>query len=907
MRRTRKLFVRLFGLFEKNRRERDLAEEIESHLQLHIADNIRAGMSPGAARREALLKLGGVERTKDEYRDQRSIPTLESLLQDLRYAARMLRRSPGFTAVAVLSLALGIGANATIFSVINSLMLRALPVRNPEQLVTIGDNDGQTRTNYFKGYGQYQKFRQLTQVFSSVAAVGNVDRSNVAINGTGGGMDTAQVRVALVSGNYFSMLGVQPLIGRTLTPDDDRVPGGHPVAMIGYGYWERRFALSSGVIGRTLTLNGTTYTIVGVTPRGFLGDWVGRPTDLWLPIMMQAQVMPEGRVGVRIVGRLKPGVIIQQAQAAAEVVHQRDLREFWPNPTPERMQYMARLHVALAPAGAGFSPQRDSYGASLTILMAVVGVVLLIACANVTNLLLARSAARQREMAVRRAIGAGHLRLLQQLFTESVLLALMGGALGLLFSVWATNALSAAVGSGPVLLGSRSPSPWISLDLHPDWRVLSFTAGLCLLTGILFGLAPAFRSAGTSLSPALIGRGAVSGSAGGRFRLGRVLVVSQVALSLVLLIVAGLFVRTLHNLKSADLGVDRQHLLLIWAAPGQAGHRGPELAAFWRTLRDRLASLPGVLSASESSIGLLTGIDGGGPSEMLRVEGRPPKPGLLMWQAVIAPRFFETVGVTLLGGRDLNERDNEAGAPQVAVINETMARFFFGGENPIGKHFGSGRDIGTPVEIVGVVRDAKHGAPGTIRGMWYVPYRPDSGLGTMCVVVRAAGPAAGMAARVRQELRAMDASLPVLKIDTVDEQLDTVLVQERLTASLAGMFGGLAAILACLGLYGVMSYTTARRTNEIGIRMALGSTRLEVLHLVLMESLLMIVIGTAIGISAALGATRLISTKLFGITATDPITIAAAALLMIAVGALAGFLPAQRASRVDPIAALRYE
>jgi predicted permease len=907
MRSLRAFLLRLGGLFGKRRRDLNLAEEIYSHLQMHMADNLRAGMNPEDARRQALLKFGGVESAKESYRDRRSIPMLETLVQDLRYGLRTLRRSPGFTAVAVLSLALGIGANATIFSGINSLMLRTLPVRNPEQLVTIGDNDGQTRTNYFKGYGQYQKFRQLTQVFSVVSAVGNIDRSNVAINGTGGGMDPGQVRVALVSGNYFPMLGVQPLIGRTLTSDDDRVPGGHPVAVIGYGYWERRFALAADVIGRTLTLNGTTYTIVGVTPRGFLGDWVGRPTDLWLPIVMQAQVVPEGRVGVRIVGRLKPGVTIQQAKAAAEVIHQRDLREFWPNPTPEQIQYMARLHVALAPAGGGFSPQRDSYGTSLTILMAVVGVVLLIACANVANLLLARSAARQREMAVRRAIGAGHMRLVQQLLTESVLLALMGGALGLLFSVWATNALAAAVGSGPVLMDSRSSSPWISLDLHPDWRVLSFTAGLCLLTGVLFGLAPAFRSVKTSLSPALTGRGAVSGSAAGKFRLGRVLVVSQVALSLVLLIVAGLFVRTLRNLKSTDLGVDRQHLLLIWAAPGQAGRRGPELAAFWRTMRDRLASVPGVLSTSTSSLGLLTGIDGGGPSEMLRVEGRLPKPGLLMWTAVISPRFFETTGMPLLGGRELNERDTEASAPQVAVINETMARFFFGGENPIGMHFGSGSDIGTPVEIVGVVKDAKHGAPATKRGMWYVPYRPNSGLGTMCVEVRAAGPAAGIAARVRQELRSMDASLPVLKIDTVDEQLDTVLVQERLTGSLSGMFGGLAATLAYLGLYGVMSYTTARRTNEIGVRMAMGATRADVLRMVLKESWVLVAAGIAIGLPLTLAVARLISAKLFGVSATDPMTIGGASLLMIAVAALAGFLPAQRASRVDPMVALRYE
>jgi predicted permease len=908
MRRLRAFLIRFGGLVRK---EHDFTEEIESNLQLHIADNLRAGMTPEHARREALLKLGGVERTKEEYRDRRTIPVLETLVQDLRYGLRMLRRSPAFTATAVLSLALGIGANTAIFSVIDALMLRTLPVQNPEQLVMFFvvepgfSSDVQSADSR-----RFQKYRDLRQVFVAISGICLIDRFNVVVNGEGGGVDAGLTRVALVSGNYFSMLGVDSQIGRALTSDDDRIPGGHPVVVISNAYWQRRFASSPDALGRTLMLNGTTYTIIGVSPRTFTGEWVGRPADLWIPMMMQAQVMPErptllsgGGGWLRIVARLKRGVTISQAQAAAQVAYQQNLREIWPHPTPQQTRFMTEARLELKPAARGYSPQRDTYGQSLAILMILAGAVLLIACANVANLLLARSSARQREMAVRLAIGAGRARIVRQLLAESVLLAAMGGAVGLLLSVWATKALGAAVGTGPVQLDSRLPSPWASFDLHLDLPILAFNAGLCLLTGILFGLAPAFRLSKTSLSPALGGRGAVAG----RYGLGKFLVVFQISLSLLLLIGAGLFVRTLQNLRTQDLGIDRQHLLLAWAAPGQTGRQGTALGNMVRTVQQRISSLPGVLSASVSSIGLLTGGDGGGYSDMLKIPGHAPKPGMFGVQAVVAPGFFATAGMPLLAGHDFREQDTEGKAPQVAIVNETFARFFFGNENPIGNRFGMQKDVGYPLEIVAVVRDGKHGTPREKRAVWYVPYRKNTGLASMCIVIRTARNPLGIVSSIRNELREIDPNLPVFRIDTVEEQLNTVLVQERMIATLAGFFGILAGLLACLGLYGVMSYTAARRTNEIGIRMALGATRFDTLGMVLQESLLIVVVGIAIGVPAALAAMRLISARLFGVSTADPLTVVGAVLLMTLAGILAGLLPARTASKVDPMVALRHE
>lgn len=840
---------------------------------------------------------------------------LEQLGQDLRYAARMLRRSPGFTAVAVLSLAFAIGANTAIFSLIDALMLRNLPVQSPEQLVYIYETG--RRTTYDFPHPTFQKFSELTQVFSGVSANWLIDRSNVTANGPTGGLDDGRVRVGLASGNYFSNLGVNAVIGRTFTQDDDRVEGGHPVAVMSYGYWERRFARAPDVVGRTLTLYGTTYDIIGVTGRGFTGDWAGKPTDLWIPFMMHSQVIPELRGGLQrlptlIIGRLNPGVTGEQAQAACQVLFQQLLRdEAGPNSTPQRLQQIAQQQIQLEPAGQGHSPRRQSQSRPLTILMIVVGAVLLIACANVANLLLARSSARQREMAVRLALGAGRGRIVRQLLTESVLIATMGGALGLVLAIWGTNVLTSTMASGPASIRNDIYPPFlvgVSLDVHLDARIFAFTAAVCLLTGILFGLAPGFRSSKTSIAPALTGRGAGSGSSGGKFGPRNALVISQVALSLILLIGAGLFARTLYKLKGQDLGWDREHVLLVSTAPVQTGRADAELPDFGRTMLERLSSLPGVRSATMSVGGMLNGSDGGDSSEALKIADQTPKAGLILGRVTVAPGFFETVGVPLFAGRDFTEQDTDK-APRVAIISETMARFFFGNENPIGKRFGWRGDAGYGTEIVGVAKDAKYGTLRDERGIYYVPYRQSERFlrAMWCVAVRAVGNPSGLAARVRQELREVDPNLPVLRINTAEDQLNDVLVQERLIATLSGFFGALGVLLACLGLYGVISYTVTRRTNEIGIRLALGGTPADVLRMVLRESILLVLAGIVIGVPGTLAATSFLSSLLFGISSSDTLTIVGASLLMIAIAGLAGFLPARRASRVDPMVALRYE
>lgn len=843
---------------------------------------------------------------------------IEQVGQDLRFALRMLRSSPGFSAVAVLSIALGVGANTAIFSAIDSLMFRTLPVRSPEQLVvfvgkyvnTVGASSSQ-RTSYDFPHPTLERFRELEDVFSDVSGIWEVDRSNVAADGPADVQDAGQTSVGLTSGNYFSTLGANALIGRTFTMDDDRIPGGHPLAVISSNYWERRFSRDPNVLGRTLTLNGTTYSIIGVAQRGFTGDWVGRRTDLWIPFMMASQVMPEvpggpSKFPARVIGRLKPNVKIEQAQAGAQVVlHQNLMERAGPNPTPQRMQWIALQRLELEPAARGYSPQRNTFGQPLAILMIVVALVLLIACANVANLLLVRSAARQREMAVRRALGAGRLRIVRQTLTESVLLAILGGAVGLAISAWGTNALAAFVRSGPV--GGAAPLS-IDLDLTSDARVLVFATALCLFTGVLFGLVPSLRSSNVSLTPLLTGRGATATGSPGRFGFGKALVISQVALSLILLIGAGLFIRSLRNLRTQDLGFDREHVLLVWTAPVQTGRVGPALPDLYQRMQERLSNLPGVLSAMVSTGGMLQGGDEGGLSETLKVEGQEPKPGLVIREVTVTPGFFETLGMPLLAGRDFTDQDTDK-SPSVAIISETMARFYFGDENPVGRRFAGSGEAGSGTEIIGVVKDAKHGTPRDKRGIEYVPYRQNTRVLRLpwCAAVRTAGSPTAIASSVRQGLKELDPNLPVLKIATIDEQLDGVLLKERLIAALSGFFGVLSVLLACLGLYGVISYSVVRRTNEIGIRLAMGGTPAGVLRMMLKESLTLVLVGIVIGVPATLATSRLISSLLFGIGAADPLTLVAATLMIVTVAGLAALLPALRASRVQPMIALRYE
>ena len=610
---------------------------------------------------------------------------------------------------------------------------------------------------------------------------------------------------------------------------------------------------------------------------------------------------------MRLVGRLKPGVALEQAQAATQVVNSQIVAAS--GLSQETIHHDGLdIPVRLDLAARGYSPQRKSFAQPVIIIMIVVGLVLTIACVNVANLLLARSAARRREMAIRRALGAGRMRIIRQLLTESILLAVLAGALGLVFAVWGKALIVKFMASGPAV-GAASELVSIDLDLTTDARLLGFTAAVCVLTGILFGLAPAFRGSNVSLAPGLTQRGAGPDSSGTRGGPAKLLVIPQVALLLVLLVGTGLFVRTLQNLRALDLGFDREHLLQIWTAPYQIGRVGPALAPLYQQTQDRLSALPGVVSVSVSTRGLLNGLEGNtGTSDALRVEGQPPKSGQRLARALITPGFFDTVGMKVLDGRDFTDRDTDV-SPFVAIINETMAQFYFGDEYAIGKRFAMGHDVGFPRQVVGIVKDAKYDTPREKTPlMLYLPYRQATGqLSDMCVAVRTTGSPASMAATIRQEFQGVDRSMPVLKVNSIEDQLTDVLVQERMVTALAVFLGVLAVLLASLGLYGVISYTVAGRTNEIGIRMALGATGPDILRMVLKETLVLVLIGVALGVPLVFATTRLTSAMLFGVSAVDPLTIAAASVLMIAVATLAGLLPSRRASRVDPMVALRYE
>jgi predicted permease len=833
---------------------------------------------------------------------------IDDLFRDLRYACRMFRRGPGFVAAAVLSLALGIGANTAMFSIVDRLMFRPLPVRDPSQLVILRSAQRVT-----VDYETFDALRERAPGVADLSAIVRTDRYNVGMGANR--LDEGPVRLALVSGTYFSTLGVNAAIGRTLTAEHDR-PGLQPVAVISDSYWETRFARAPDVVGHTLTFNGDAYEIIGVAPRGFSGEWVGRPADLWIPIVNQPRIMLEiplglAKTGVVTIGRLHSEVTLPQADAALQIAFHLALRESaGANPTPQQLQEIARERLLVEEAGRGYSPQRQSFGQSLTILMIAVGLVLLVACANIANLLLARSEARLREMAVRTAIGAARSRIVRQVLTESVLLATMGGLLGLAFARWATSILAVFMRSGPV---GNAVALSMDLDVQPDARFLAFTAVLCLVTGVLFGLAPAVRASSVTLAPSLTGRGVDSTGTRGRFRPGKLLVVSQVAVSLVLLIGAGLFLRTLRNLTTQDLGFDREHLLLIWTLPGQTGGRGAGASDFWQRVQQGLSSVPGVISASASNQGVLNGSDLSGLSNgpAIRVEGEAPLPsGPPGLRAFVAPGFFKTMGVPLVAGREFTEQDTAA-APRVVIISQTMARYYFGDRNPVGRRLGFPEDAGTTTEIIGLARDFTGGTPREVTrkpAQTYFSYRDKEAarrLRAMTIAVRTQGDPRAIAATLRRELRNVDPNLPVLKIDTVDEQLNDVLVQERLVASLSAFFGALAVLLACVGLNGVISFTVARRTSEMGIRLALGATRGQVLWAVLKESLVLVAAGLVTGVPAALALTRLVASRLFGVGPTDVATIAGAVAVIVALSAVAGLLPAQRAACVDPMLALR--
>jgi macrolide transport system ATP-binding/permease protein len=839
---------------------------------------------------------------------------MRTLIQDLRYGFRTTLKTPGTTAVVILSLALGIGANTAIFSLIDALMLKSLPVRNPEQLVLYGDGSNrgfvsgiEGRWNIFS-YPLYEYLRDHQKSFQGVCAFRTeLDRLSVRPSGTGGNEPAQLAWGRLVSGNYFAVLGVQAVLGRTLTARDDR-PEARPVAVMSYEYWSRRFGRSPAVAGQVLNINGTLFTVAGVTPPEFFGESVESGlADFWLPVSLQPQVMyfesalKTTEVNwINLIGRLKPGVGMEQAQADAGVAfHQFLTREAAAAKLSEEEQTRLRKsYITLTPGSAGISNLRFHYSRPLQVLLAVVALVLVIACANVANVLLSRSAAREKEISMRLALGAGRARLVRQLLTESTLLACLGGLLGVLFAAWGVSALVAAVSEGSA-----------PLNVTPDARMLGFTLGISLLTGILFGLAPALRASRLELAAAL--KGSTAGATRGmRWGMAKTLVIAQGALSLPLLVGAGLFLATLDQLQTQDLGFKQDHVLEVGIDAKIAGYLPGQLESLYRSLLDRVNGLPGVRVASLS---LYSPMSNDNWSGQVSVEGYTPPPHQAadtqwVW---VGPRYAETAGMKLLLGRDLQARDTAA-APKVAVVNESFVHRYLANQYPVGRRFSMNVPANEyEVEIVGVVKDFKFNDPR--QEFWPVVFMPlvqasmvPASYAAYLEVRTAAEPAA-MASAIRQAIQAVDKNLPVTGVRTLAEQIGQSLNRERLIARLSTFFGLLALLLACVGLYGVVAHAVARRTSEIGIRMALGARRGDILRMVLREAMLLVLLGAAAGLLAALGLARFIASQLYGIHASDPRTLAAAAALLLAVAAVAGYLPARRASRVQPMTALRME
>ena len=882
--------LRLRSLFRRDHVERDLDEELTYHLEQKTDAYMTHGLSPEEAQRAALRDMDGIEQRKEQCRDARGVGWIEDLMRDLRYAVRTLRCSPGFTATVVLSLALGIGANTAIFSVMDGLMLRMLPVRDPAQLVRI---QGATYVEFLKLHVTfdvfprtvYEHFRDHNQVFTDMFAFHDLDRPEIAIDGRTEGFGQVQ----LVSGNFFPALGVNAIVGRSITADEDRAA--NPVAVISYGYWKRRFALDRSVIGKKVTVNNVVLEVIGVTPARFFGISPDAAPDLWAPLRMQNQfTVLNGQSDVmNIMARMKGSVTVQQSSAALAVLYQQipeDLRSF-------RKGNSKETSIAALPGGHGYSTLREQFSRPMEILTIVAGLVLLTACANVASLLLARATARRTEMSTRLAIGAGRARLIRQLLTESWLLAVAGGMAGLALAWWGNSALLSLLPSGPA-----------PLTLQLDARILGFTAAVSALTGILFGLVPALR--GTQVNLAASTRTATATRSG--LRLNKLLVVSQVAMSLLLLAIGGLFVRSLGNLKNVDLGFNPERLVQVSIDTQGAGYRGPQIPALYQQLLQQLSAIPGVHSVSGVRNGM---IQNGNSSTSIFIPGfTPPGENTLVDSADVGPRFFETAGLPLVSGRDFSLADN-ATSPKVVIISEALARQYFPGENPVGKRLGTSPNQATGFEVVGVAKDAKMVTVRRNAGpQLYFAVLQTRTNRLNAMEVRTTGDPASVIATARQEVLAINNRL-LVSVKPLPQQIDDTLLQERMIGKLSALFGLLALLLAGGGLYGLMAYSVARRTNEIGIRMALGAERERVLGMILRETLVLVCIGVAIGIPVLLGAVRLvghwIDGLLFGVRTTDPVTIALAALLLAVAALLAGYVPARRAARLDQMVALRYE
>jgi predicted permease len=893
----------LGGLFGKERQEREMAEELEGHLEMHIQDNLRRGMTPEAARRDALIKLGGIESTKERYRDRRGLRGLETLVQDVRFGARMLRKNSGFTAVVVITLALGIGANTAIFSLLDSVVLRFLPVEKPEQLVQItrrGPEPGHQGVPSFTN-PIWEQVRDQQDVFSGALAFG-AQEFDLAQGG-----EAHYAKGLWVSGDFFRTLGVRAAAGRLITVADDQ-RGCSGVAVLSYSFWQDHLGGAASALGSMISLDNHTYPVIGVTAPGFYGVEVGAKFDVALPFCATAifdgarpRLDHRSWWWLSILGRLKPGISPAQLRARLELISPRVFAATVPpNWDVASQKNYQKWVLTTAPVSTGTSGLRRQFERPLQILMGVVGIVLLIACANIAGLMLARAATRQREMAVRRAVGASRLRLIRQLLTECLLLSTAGALLGILFAHWGSMLLVRFISTA---------RDQVYLDLSFDWRVLAFTAAIAIITAVLFGVLPAFRSTRVSLTSAMKGSLAVDPERHARFRPGRWIVAAQVALSLVLLVGAGLFLRSFVKLVTLDIGFDRENVLMMHAEARTAGIQPAKWMATWDEIDRRLSAQPGVVSVSRS---LLAPVSGYEWNQNVHADSPnpPTRDASLVYLNAVTPAYFRTLRIPLLAGRDFSGEDT-ATSPKVALINQTMARKFYSNLNPLGRLFRMEEDqgkLGDPIQIVGVVRDSKYES---LREEDYacaylpVSQAPGFGGGPNFLIRTSVRPSA-VVSLIQSTVAGVNKSISI-QFNTLARQVDDSLVQERVLATLSCFFAGLAMLLVMVGLYGAISYMVTLQQTELGVRMALGAAPGSILRLVLRDVVLILTVGVAAGTGITLLSVQLLQSLLFGLAARDRATIALAAGVVSLVAFIAGYLPARRAAKVDPMSALRYE
>jgi len=888
------LFVKsrsfLRNLFSSRRAEVDLDQEVHSHLEMLVEENIRAGMEIEEAQRAARVELGGIEQVKEQVREERIGNWLHSVISDCRYGVRQLHKNPGFAIVAILSLSLGIGANTAIFSLINTLLLRSLPVRDPGQLVELLHRyPGEPHSNGFS-VETYRLMREHNHVFSGLLAA-----SYQSLPTRGESLEPEIVNCGFVEGSFFSILGLNPTFGRLIGPDDDQESQPSPVAVLSWSFWKSRFNFDPTILGKQLIVDGVTVTIVGVTPRSFSGLQVEISQDVWLPLAMEPLIVPSAlrRRSVALVGRLRPEVSLEKARAEMAVLYESTLDE---DARTTGNPYLRKFKFEMEPAGAGLSFLREDFAKPLFALMVIVGLLLLITCANVGSMLLARAAARGREMAVRVSLGAGRFRLVRQVLTESLLLSVAGSLLGILLAYLGTGLLVRTI------LAARRVGPSLEFHVHTDARVVLFTTSVTLLTALLFGLLPALRAVRSDAAPSLR-QASRGGETRSRRFFGKCLVAAQVALSVVLLSAAMQFIHHLSNLEHLDLGFQRDQLLLVSLDPQQSGLEGEELSQAYRRLLGHLEAIPGVRSVSLCGA---TPLSGAGANRGINVEGYQPKLGEIrnVSENWVAPRYFETLGTPLLAGRDFDFRDQ--GRPRVAIINQTMASYYFADRSPIGRFVSFDGD-GQRYEIIGVAGDSKlYDIREPNHRIIYFNMFQEPSPGSRFVLRTSIAPSA-VAPQARQTVHTVLKTIAVKRVNTMADQIDETIVPERLIAQLSGWFGALGALLAVIGLYGLLTYTVSRRINEIGIRMALGATRGRVTRMVLCDALGMVCAGLAVGVPIAFWGRTIAVSLIAGLPAESVAPIVLGSLGMIALALLAASVPACQAARVEPFEALRYE